>query len=473
MNKSVSFLKLLLSIYSFLSIVIGSYACNELPFLSSQRYDIKAINGTFIALGMSLEDVIRNNPRCNITMGTVYGYDDELESAEGYDYYNLYNEYGNRTCVFVLSDGLVSSITVLDRSFLLNDNVSLGVTCEKMLLSYQDGVWVMGYNEFDYRIKDYFLGWCHYYIPSEGVYFSFRMDQFCESEWNEIYDAVNNDIIYIHGLSSVVYDSFKSKKIYGMTFIKDGNERYQKNPYEFTGVWVDSIGSTKLALRQYEHDLIGEIHSTSHGCEWDNENCVNLVVGSIKNGIGAIIYPSFSSERNNLGYIRRISESEIELRFDQQSENCNTLYKINDNGIGMYSDDEIREKIKALVNGNDYTQVYSGLCGTKWQLVTIDDSSVIESYYIEFLEDNHVRTTINYKQVGADINCNYKYYYDYTDSMWIMYGCSSIDKIAKRGGNEEKELAFKIGDYYLISFYDGRLYLTDFVGETKEFISVK
>ena len=86
----------------------------------------------------------------------------------------------------------------------------------------------------------------------------------------------------------------------------------QNQTTDFAGTWIDEYESTKLVIRQNVDKISGDIYTTSHGCEWDDPECVEPVTGTIVNGVATITFYSVYQGKNLNAKLKLISNTKME-----------------------------------------------------------------------------------------------------------------------------------------------------------------
>jgi hypothetical protein len=129
--------------------------------------------------------------------------------------------------------------------------------------------------------------------------------------------------------------------------------------------------------------------------------------------------------------------------------------------------------IKVLKKNNSNNTSNNNLLGTKWKIENVNacDFCIAKTVW-EFQNNNQVEIT-NYFGTGSnEINYMYKYFYDTQDNKWKMYQLNSVNNIMKMSESEERELAFKMGNYFILTILDNKLISTDFTGTKKEYLRI-
>lgn len=275
----------------------------------NQAYRI-SFNYTELDFGMNLGDIRRANPNARIEKKTTPGFDNELESAEGYNYYNFHNTNNERTAVFTLENNIINSITILDKAYSTSCDISIGSTWENVVNAYPDGEWWIVHSQYDFYTYSYEHTWIYYYVPSTCTSFVFKGSQFSELQMRSIYQAVEHDKFSASAISSSVYASIASSITVYSIVLNNCSATSNQTFVDFTGHWATSDFNFQLSLQQTGAQISGTTHSNDHG--GNVSNIQYALSGSVSDNIVTVGYYSDYWEQNMKGRIKYLSDDQIE-----------------------------------------------------------------------------------------------------------------------------------------------------------------
>ncbi|MDH6303909.1 putative small secreted protein [Parabacteroides sp. PF5-5] len=136
--------------------------------------------------------------------------------------------------------------------------------------------------------------------------------------------------------------------------------------------------------------------------------------------------------------------------------------------------DMIREAQRLCLRKEEEKSIQTNeLVGTKWKIENANACDICVAKTIwEFQIDNQVKI-VNYFGMGSsEINYMYKYFYDTQVNNWKMYLTNSVNDVLKMSESEERELAYKMGNYYILTIENNTLLVMDFLGNKKEYLKI-